>query len=86
VALPYQKLPGSRELMLQVHALSAVDVPEIAAATRRGLERVVTLIQERTGVNNPFGSRHCIQVLREDCITIDSIYRVIDSKFSGKRD
>ncbi|MFD3523471.1 TetR/AcrR family transcriptional regulator [Streptomyces sp. NPDC058653] len=46
----YAHLISDRDLlMLQVHALSAVDVPEIAAATRRGLERVVTLAKERTG-------------------------------------
>jgi AcrR family transcriptional regulator len=46
----YAELISDRDLlMLQVHALSAVDVPEIAAVTRRGLERVITLIQERTG-------------------------------------
>jgi AcrR family transcriptional regulator len=46
----YAKLISDRDLlMLQVHALSAADVPEIVAATRRGIERVVTLIQERTG-------------------------------------
>ncbi|MFI5783462.1 TetR/AcrR family transcriptional regulator [Nocardia sp. NPDC051570] len=46
----YADLISNRDLMmLQVHALSAVDVPEIAAATRRGMERVITLIKERTG-------------------------------------
>lgn len=46
----YAELIADRDLlMLQVHALSAVDVPEIAAATRRGLERVITFIQDRTG-------------------------------------
>lgn len=46
----YAELISDRDLlMMQVHALSAADVPEIAAATRRGIEQVVTLIQERTG-------------------------------------
>lgn len=46
----YAKLISDRDLlMLQVHALGAADIPEIAAATRRGLERAITLIQERTG-------------------------------------
>ncbi|WP_328604530.1 TetR/AcrR family transcriptional regulator [Amycolatopsis sp. NBC_00345] len=46
----YAQLISDRDLlMLQVHALSSVDVPEIAAATRRGIERTVTLLQERTG-------------------------------------
>jgi hypothetical protein len=49
----YAQLISDRDLlMLQVHALSAVDVPEIAAATRRGIERMITLIQERTGASD----------------------------------
>ncbi|SEP29573.1 TetR/AcrR family transcriptional regulator [Amycolatopsis saalfeldensis] len=50
----YAQLISDRDLlMLQVHALSSVDVPEIAAATRRGLERTVTLLKERTGAPDP---------------------------------
>ncbi|MDT8911257.1 TetR/AcrR family transcriptional regulator [Amycolatopsis sp. PS_44_ISF1] len=50
----YARLISDRDLlMLQVHALSSVDVPEIAAATRRGIERTVTLLQERTGAPGP---------------------------------
>ena len=46
----YAHLIADRDLlMLQVHALSAVDVPEIADAVRRGCERVVLLVQDRTG-------------------------------------
>ena len=46
----YASLIADRDLlMLQVHALSAVDVPEIAEAVRRGCERVVLLVQDRTG-------------------------------------
>jgi AcrR family transcriptional regulator len=46
----YAELISDRDLlMMQVHALSAAGVPEIAATTRRGLERAVELIQERTG-------------------------------------
>lgn len=36
-------------LMLQVHALSATDVPEIVAAMHRGFAGVVTLVKERSG-------------------------------------
>lgn len=46
----YARLIADRSLlMLQVHALSAADVPEIGAALRRGLERVVAYAAERTG-------------------------------------
>ena len=49
----YAQLISDRDLlMLQVHALSAVDVPEIAATTRRGLERMITLLKERTGASD----------------------------------
>ncbi|WP_040813654.1 TetR/AcrR family transcriptional regulator [Nocardia concava] len=36
-------------LMLQVHALSAADVPDIAAGLRRGLQRVTDYAQTRSG-------------------------------------
>lgn len=36
-------------LMLQVHAQSASDVPEIRAAQRRGLQRIVEFAAERSG-------------------------------------
>lgn len=36
-------------LMLQVHALSAADVPDIAAAVRRGLQRVTEFAERRSG-------------------------------------
>jgi AcrR family transcriptional regulator len=46
----YARLIADRDLlMLQVHALSAGDVPEIAEALRQGCARVVTLAKERTG-------------------------------------
>jgi AcrR family transcriptional regulator len=49
----YAQLISDRDLLkLQVRAISAVDVPEIAAATRRGIERMITLIQERTGASD----------------------------------
>ncbi|MVU83611.1 TetR family transcriptional regulator [Nocardia sp. ET3-3] len=36
-------------LMLQVHALSAADVPDIAAAYRRGLRRITEFAETRSG-------------------------------------
>ena len=46
----YAQLIADRDLlMLQVHALSATDVPEVAEAVRRGCQRVVVLVQDRTG-------------------------------------
>ncbi|SDQ62643.1 TetR/AcrR family transcriptional regulator [Quadrisphaera sp. DSM 44207] len=46
----YARLIADRSLlMLQVHALSAGDVPEIRAALQRGLEQVVTRAAEHTG-------------------------------------
>jgi AcrR family transcriptional regulator len=48
----YAALIADRDLlMLQVHALSAADVPEIGEAVRRGYERVVAFAQERSGAN-----------------------------------
>jgi AcrR family transcriptional regulator len=46
----YAELIGDRDLlMLQVHALSAADVPEIVAKMREGCARVVTFARRRTG-------------------------------------
>lgn len=46
----YARLIADRSLlMLQVHAMSAADVPAVADAVRAGLERVTTFVQERTG-------------------------------------
>ncbi|MFJ9369081.1 TetR/AcrR family transcriptional regulator [Nocardia sp. NPDC101769] len=36
-------------LMLQVHALSAADTPDIATAMRRGLERITAFAETRSG-------------------------------------
>jgi AcrR family transcriptional regulator len=41
-----------RLLMLQVHAQSAVGVPEIAAAFRRGLEKVTLFAKTRSGASD----------------------------------
>lgn len=46
----YAALIADRDLlMLQVHALSAADVPEIGSTVRRGFERVVTFAERRSG-------------------------------------
>jgi len=46
----YAALIADNDLLkLQVHALSAADVPEIGNAVRRGYEQVVTFAQQRSG-------------------------------------
>ncbi len=46
----YAELVANRSLlMLQVHALSARDVPEIRQALHRGMEQVVTYASQRSG-------------------------------------
>lgn len=46
----YAALIADRSLlMLQVHAQSAADVPEIRAGLRRGLERVTTFVADTSG-------------------------------------
>lgn len=53
----YAALIGDRSLlMLQVHAQSASDVPEIRRAMRRGLQEIVELARERSG-----GSEDAVQ-------------------------
>ncbi|MEV0358159.1 TetR/AcrR family transcriptional regulator [Nocardia sp. NPDC050697] len=42
-------IADNRLLMVQVHAQSAADIPEIAAAMRRGLELVTAYAAERSG-------------------------------------
>lgn len=39
-------------LLIQVHALSAADVPEIATAFRNGLQMMVTFVKSRTGASD----------------------------------
>lgn len=54
MAEAYADLIEDRDLIaLQVHAQSAASVPEIGAAVRRGCERVVTLVQARSGADAP---------------------------------
>ncbi|WAL68142.1 TetR/AcrR family transcriptional regulator [Amycolatopsis cynarae] len=49
----YAELIGDRNLlMLQVHAQSAADVPEIADAVRRGLARVTEYAKTRSGAGD----------------------------------
>ena len=48
----YARLIGERSLlMIQVHAMSAADVPAIAAGLRAGIERVTAFAQERSGAS-----------------------------------
>ncbi|WP_327093693.1 TetR/AcrR family transcriptional regulator [Nocardia vinacea] len=49
----YAELIADRNLLLlQVHAQSAVDIPEVAEAVRRGLERVTTYAKTRSGADD----------------------------------
>ena len=49
----YAELISDRDLlMLQVHALSAADVPEIGDAVRRGYAALVTLAKQRSGATD----------------------------------
>ncbi len=49
MAEAYARLIAERALlMLQVHAMSAADVPAIAGALRAGIERVTEYVQERS--------------------------------------
>ena len=50
----YAELIADRELlMLQVHAQSAADIPEIGDALRRGLERVTSFASSRSRAAGP---------------------------------
>jgi AcrR family transcriptional regulator len=50
----YADLIANRSLlMLQVHAQSAADVPEIGEALRRGLERITRFASSRSGASDP---------------------------------
>jgi len=49
----YAALIANRDLlMLQVHALSVADEPQIGAAFRLGLQRVVRLVKSRSGASD----------------------------------
>lgn len=49
----YASLIADRDLlMIQVHALSVADVPEIGAAFRKGLQRIATFVQTRSGASD----------------------------------
>jgi hypothetical protein len=39
-------------LMLQVHALSVADVPEIGAAFRKGLQTIAKFVKSRSGASD----------------------------------
>ncbi|MFI8977007.1 TetR/AcrR family transcriptional regulator [Nocardia asteroides] len=54
----YAELIGDKSLlMLQVHAQSVADVPEIGAALRAGLARVTELAKERSGAADEYVQR-----------------------------
>ena len=49
----YAALIANRDLlMLQVHALSVADVPEIGAAFRKGLQKTARLVKTRSGASD----------------------------------
>jgi AcrR family transcriptional regulator len=49
----YAELIADRTLlMLQVHAQSAADVPEIRSALRQGLQQITTFVQARSGASD----------------------------------
>lgn len=49
----YAELISDRSLiMLQVHAQSAADVPEIGTALRKGLQRITTFVKSRSGASD----------------------------------
>lgn len=49
----YAELISDRSLiMLQVHAQSAADVPEIGAALRKGLHQITTFVKTRSGASD----------------------------------
>jgi AcrR family transcriptional regulator len=49
----YASLISTRDLlMLQVHAQSATEVPEIAAAFRKGLQRIVKFVKSRSAASD----------------------------------
>lgn len=49
----YAELISDRSLiLLQVHAQSAADVPEIGAALRKGLQQITTFVKTRSGASD----------------------------------
>ena len=53
MSVAYAELIADRDLlMLQVHAQSACDVPEVREALQRGLASVVRLVQQRSGADD----------------------------------
>lgn len=75
----YAGLIADRDLlMLQVHAQSASDIPEIGEAMRRGLEAVVELARELSGADPPAIQRFiaygqlCHLIVTTDLTPIDA--------------
>ncbi|HEY2470926.1 MAG TPA: TetR family transcriptional regulator [Terracidiphilus sp.] len=49
----YAALIANRDLlMIQVHALSVADVPQIGAAFRKGLEKIAKFVKSRSGASD----------------------------------
>lgn len=53
MGVAYAKLIASRDLlMIQVHALSVADVPEIGTAFRNGLQKIAKFVKTRSGASD----------------------------------
>jgi AcrR family transcriptional regulator len=53
MGVAYAALIANRDLlMLQVHALSVADVPEIGSAFRKGLQKIAKFVKTRSGASN----------------------------------
>lgn len=53
MGVAYARLINSRDLlMIQVHALSVADVPEIGAAFRNGLQKIAKFVKTRSGASD----------------------------------
>ncbi|HEY8912467.1 TetR/AcrR family transcriptional regulator [Lacisediminihabitans sp.] len=77
----YVDLIRDRDLiMLQVHAQSACDVPEIRAAVQRGLAELVTAVTDASGADAPSVQRFiaygqlCHLIVQADLASIDETW------------
>ncbi len=86
----YAELIGDRDLlMIQVHAQSASDIPQIRDAMRRGLAAVVTVVRERSRADGPAIQRfiaygqlcHLIVTLDLDTVETDWARTVNDGMY-----
>ena len=79
MSIAYAELIADRDLlMLQVHAQSACDVPEVREALQRGLGSVVRLVQQRSGADDADVQRFvaygqlCHLIVTADLDAVDS--------------